>query len=394
MLIKSFKDKDSFYRFLKDRMGVFFKDAEKLSLEGISHAIYFESPNLTEESIRRCAKASCLSFFSSNGKYVLCGSEANIRGFCSCIVKEHKDLAMEMIKTLMNYRKKSFRLQYNYKILPLGIKTAIMGVLNVTPDSFSDGGRYFEVSRAVERGIKMAEEGAEIIDVGGESTRPGSERISYEEELRRVLPVLRELRKELPKTWISIDTYKANTAKVCLEEGADMINDISGGSFDESMFSTVSKYNCPYVLGHTKGKPETWKRIPIVYEDVVREVILWFWERRGKLSQEGFKGDIILDPCIGFGKLPEHNVEILKRFREFKILGLPLMVGVSRKSFVGLVIKGLLGKELEPMERLYGSLGALAYPIIEGANIVRVHDVKETKEFLALLDTVRTYDEF
>lgn len=394
MLVKSFRDKDSFYRFLKDKVGVFFKDAEKLSFEGVSHVIYFKREEIKEESIKRCAEASCLSFFSNSSKYALCGSEARIRDFCSCIAKEHRELAMEMIKTLMNYRRKSFKLQYNYKILPLGIKTAVMGVLNITPDSFSDGGMYLEPSMAVKRGVKMAEEGADIIDIGGESTRPGSERISHEEEIKRILPVLRDLRKELPKTWISIDTYKAKTAKVCLEEGADMINDISGGAFDESMFRTISEYNCPYVLGHTKGRPEAWKSMPILYEDVVEEVILWFKERKEKLSQEGFKGDIILDPCIGFGKLPEHNVEILKRFREFKVLGLPLMVGVSRKSFVGLVIKGLLGKELEPVERLYGSLGALSYPVIEGANIVRVHDVKETKEFLALLDTVRTYDEF
>lgn len=251
-----------------------------------------------------------------------------------------------------------------------------------------------EPSSAVKRAVQMAEEGADIIDIGAESTRPGSERIDEEEELRRLLPVLREVRKELPNIWISIDTYKAKVAEVCLEEGADIINDISGGTFDGEMFKVVAKYGCPYVLTHIKGRPETWKENPPVYEDVVEEIILWFEERLMALKDADYRGHILLDPGIGFGKLPEHNVEILKRFEELRIFGLPLLVGVSRKSFIGLVMEGLLRKKTEPVERLYGSLGALAPAVIKGANIVRVHDVKETREFLALLDTVRTYGEF
>ncbi len=393
MLIKSFKDRDAFYRFLKEKVGIFFKEADSRSFEGIFHVIYFEK-KLNPGVLFECARRSGVSLFNQEDRYALCGSEAKIRDFCSCIVKDYRELSLNILESLINYRKKSFKLQYNRKILPLGIKTAIMGVLNVTPDSFSDGGMYLETSQAIKRGIQMAQEGAEIIDIGGESTRPNSERISAQEELERVLPVLKQLRRELPDTWISVDTYKAQVAKACLDEGADMINDISGGSFDEGMFDVISAYNCPYILGHTKGKPEEWKHIPIVYDDVVHELIIWFKRRIEKLRQKGYRGDIILDPCIGFGKLPEHNIEILKRFGELKIFGLPLLIGVSRKSFVGLIIEGLLGRRLEPKERLFGSLGALAYPIIEGANIVRVHDVKETKEFLALLDTVKTYGEF
>ncbi len=183
-------------------------------------------------------------------------------------------------------------------------------------------------------------------------------------------------------------------ARVCLEEGADMINDISGGTFDQDIYKVVSQYGCPYVLTHIKGRPETWKENPPIYEDVVEEIVRWLEERLKILEETRYKGHVILDPGIGFGKLPEHNVEILKRFDELKIFGLPLLVGASRKSFIGIVLEGLLRKKTEPAERLYGSLGAIAPAVIKGANIVRVHDVKETREFLALLDTVRTYGEF
>ncbi|WP_461831657.1 dihydropteroate synthase [Aquifex sp.] len=396
MLIKHFEDRDLFYKFLKERIGVFFKEADQRAFEGVFHCIYFERTDLPPSLIYDAGRKSCTKVFYNEGKCVICGSEANIRDFCTELskYKEGKKIAKEILEALIKHRKKYFQLNYNRKILPLGLKTAVMGVLNVTPDSFSDGGLYIKPSDAIKRAVQMAEEGAEIIDIGGESTRPGSVRISAEEELKRVLPVLREIRKELPDIWISIDTYKSEVAKACLEEGADIINDISGGTFDENMFKVVSQYRCPYVINHIKGRPETWKKEPIIYDDVVGEIINFFRERVKKLKDTGYKEEekIILDPGIGFGKLPEHNVEILKRFSEFKILGKILMVGVSRKSFIGLILEGFLNKKTEPKERLFGSLGALAPAVLGGANIVRVHDVKETKEFLALLDAVRTYD--
>ncbi len=392
MLVKHFESREAFYRFLKEKIGVFFKEAYDRSFEGIFHVIYLEDTK--PEILVPLAKRSCLHTFYSNGVMALCGSEVQIRDFCSHLVKEDRELAFKILERLQIYRKRSFKLQYNQKILPLGIKTAIMGILNITPDSFSDGGLYFEPSNAIERAMQMAEEGADIIDIGAESTRPGSKRIDVEEELRRILPVLREVRRELPKIWISIDTYKAQVARVCLEEGADMINDISGGTFDQDIYKVVSQYGCPYVLTHIKGRPETWKENPPIYEDVVEEIVRWLEERLKILEETRYKGHVILDPGIGFGKLPEHNVEILKRFDELKIFGLPLLVGASRKSFIGIVLEGLLRKKTEPAERLYGSLGAIAPAVIKGANIVRVHDVKETREFLALLDTVRTYGEF
>ncbi len=394
MLIKHFESHEAFYRFLKDKVGVFFKEAHERSSEGVFHVIYLEDASLNPQVIHECARQKGVSLFYNEGRYALCGNEARIKDFCSCIVKTHRDLSFKILESLQAYRRRSFKLQYNYKILPLGIKTAIMGVLNITPDSFSDGGEFLEPKRAVERAVEMAEEGADIVDIGGESTRPGSERIDAQEELRRILPVLREVRKELPNVWISIDTYKSETARVCLEEGADMINDISGGTFDEKMYEVLSLYSCPYIMTHIKGTPQTWKNMPIVYEDAVEEIVRWFEERLKELREAGYKGDVILDPGIGFGKLPEHNVEILKRIEEFKIFGKPLAVGVSRKSFIGLTLEGLLKRKTSPKERLYGSLGALAYAVAKGVHIARVHDVRQTREFLALLDTVRTYGEF
>ncbi len=395
MLIKHFTDKDLFYKFLKERVGVFFKEAEERAFEGIFHCVYFEFGG-NPEPIFLSAQKSSVSVFGNVGRFALCGSESNLRNLCSELVSypETKELAREILEKLIRYRKRSFQLQYNRKILPLGLKTAIMGILNVTPDSFSDGGLYEKPEDALKRAVQMHEEGAEIIDIGGESTRPGSERISVEEELRRVLPVLRLIRKELPDVWISVDTYKSEVARVCLEEGADIINDISGGTFDGRMFEIVSSYECPYIMNHIKGRPETWKSEPIVYDDVLGEIAGWFEERIDSLRKAGYRREenVILDPGIGFGKLPEHNVEILSRFEELRMFGKPLMVGVSRKSFIGLILEGFLGKQTKPVERLFGSLGAVASAVVKGAHIVRVHDVKETREFLALLDAVRTYD--
>lgn len=394
MLIKRFSDKDLFYKFLKERVGVFFREAEERSFEGVFYCIFLTYRG-NPEAIYLSARRSCVSVFSQGEKFALCGSEANLRSMCAELTSyaEAKSLAREILENLIRYRRKSFQICYNRKILPLGLKTAIMGVLNVTPDSFSDGGLYTDPEKALRRAVRMYEEGAEIVDIGGESTRPGSERIGAQEELERILPVLRSLRKELPDLWISVDTYKAEVARVCLEEGADIINDVSGGTFDPEMFRVISSYRCPYVLSHIKGRPETWRSQPLLYGDVVGEVIDWLEKRAEELKGEGYpEENLIFDPGIGFGKLPEHNIEILRRFDEFRVLGRPLLVGVSRKSFVGLVLEGFLNRKTEPRERLHGSLGALAPAVLGGAHIVRVHDVRETREFLALLDAVRTFD--
>lgn len=393
MLIKTFTSRETFYRFLKDRIGIFVKEAEERSFEGVFHCIYIRFGG-DPQPLFLSARKNCLSVFSREDRFALCGSESSIRKFCSDLTDypETKALAREILENLIKFRRQSFQIRYNRKVLPLGLKTALMGILNVTPDSFSDGGLYTEPESSLKRAVEMVEEGADIIDIGGESTRPGSERISSEEELRRVLPVLKLIRKELPDIWISVDTYKSDVARACLEEGADMINDVSGGTWDGEMHRLIAERGCPYVINHVKGTPATWKTDPPVYDDVIEEIKEWLSRQISRLKDIGLKdGDnLIVDPGIGFGKLPEHNIEIINRLRELRILGRPILIGVSRKSFIGAVIEAFLGKKSKPEERLGGSLGATACAVLEGASIVRTHDVAQTREFLALLDAVRT----
>jgi dihydropteroate synthase len=356
-----------------------------------------------EKSYVKVAFPTMLELAPEYLKVLLIGNEYDFKNLAKELknFKNLKGLAISIIETIHRYKKESFRITTNRRVLPLGLKTAVMGVLNVTPDSFSDGGEAFSLKKAVEKGLKMALEGADIIDIGGESTRPGAEPVDAEEELKRVLPVVKELRRELDRNklervFISVDTYKSEVANAVLQEGADIINDISGGTFDEEILKVVVKHRAPYVINHIKGTPRTWKEMRIIYTDVVKEIVDFWNQQMERLMELGYhsKDQIILDPGIGFGKLPEHNIEILKRFGEFKVAGQPLMVGVSRKSFIGYIYEQLLNKKTEPKERLFGSLGAIAEPVLKGAHIVRVHDVKETREFLAVLDTIKTYDPY
>jgi dihydropteroate synthase len=357
----------------------------------------------SEKSCVKVAYPTMLELAPEYLKVLLIGNEYDFKNLAKELKNfpELKRLAVKIIETVQRYKKNTFKITYNRKVLPLGIKTHVMGIVNVTPDSFSDGGEAFGVKEAVEKALKLAREGADIIDIGGESTRPGARPVSEEEELKRVLPVVKELKKELErekldKVWISVDTYKSKVAEAVLEEGADIINDISGLTFDPKMVDVVVKYRSPVVINHIKGTPQTWKEMVITYGDVIGEIVS-FWRRQIELLlDKGYddKSKIICDPGIGFGKLPEHNIEILKRFDELRVIGQPLMVGVSRKSFIGYIYEALLNKKSEPKERLFGSLGALAPAVIKGVNIVRVHDVAATREFLAVLDTIRTYDPY
>jgi len=256
-----------------------------------------------------------------------------------------------------------------------------MGILNVTPDSFSDGGKFFKPEEAIREGIKLAEEGADIIDIGGESTRPGSEPVSLEEELHRVIPVIEELVKRIDIP-ISIDTYKSKVAKTALEAGAEMINDISALRFDAEMKKTISDLRAPVVLMHIKGTPRDMQKNPY-YKDVVEEIKSYLQESISEANKAGIKEDkIIVDPGIGFGKTVGDNLKILKNLSEFKSLGKPLLMGVSRKSFIGKIL------DLPLDERLEGSLAALAMCIMNGANMIRVHDVKESKKAAGIVDAV------
>jgi len=272
-------------------------------------------------------------------------------------------------------------LQFKKKTLNLSSQTHIMGVLNVTPDSFSDGGKFFKVEDAVNQGMKMAEEGADIIDVGGESTRPGSDPLPKEEELSRVIPVIRSLFKNTDVP-ISIDTYKAEVAKQALDAGAQMINDISALRFDPEMKKVASEYKVPINLMHIKGTPKNMQKNPW-YEDVVSEITEYLNESIKIAKDAGIDPEkIIIDPGIGFGKRLEDNLNVLKNLKKLSILGCPILIGCSRKSFISKIL------DLPVEERLEGSLAALAVAVMNGANIVRVHDVKESRRAASLVDAV------
>jgi dihydropteroate synthase len=263
-----------------------------------------------------------------------------------------------------------------------GERTLVMGILNVTPDSFSDGGRFHRLDDALRQAERLAEEGAEIIDVGGESTRPGADPLPLDEELARVLPVIERLAPHLAVPF-SIDTYKATVARRGVEAGAAMINDISAVAFDPEMPATAAALRVPVCLMHIQGTPRDMQVNP-TYGDVVREVRDWLAERARVAEAAGIaREDIILDPGFGFGKTAAHNLELLRRFRELTDLGYPVLSGTSRKSTIGKILGGLPANE-----RVEGTAATVALSIANGAAIVRVHDVKEMARVVRVTDAV------
>ena len=261
----------------------------------------------------------------------------------------------------------------------LSARTYLMGILNVTPDSFSDGGQFYDPDRAVERGLEMIAEGADFIDVGGESTRPGSEAISLDEELRRVIPVIERLAK-MSGIPISIDTFKSDVASRALDAGAVMVNDISGLQFDPALVDVVASKQASVVLMHIKGTPRTMQQDP-KYEDVVTEVKSFLRDAVGLAERKGIE-QIMIDPGIGFGKTLEHNIQIFHRLKEFSELGYPVLIGPSRKSFIGKIL------DLPVEERLEGTAAAVAVSIMNGASVIRVHDVKQMKRVARVVDAI------
>lgn len=265
--------------------------------------------------------------------------------------------------------------------ITLGQRTLIMGVLNVTPDSFSDGGRFFKLDDAVAHAERMAEDGADIIDVGGESSRPGADPVDEEEEKRRVIPVIKEIsrRIDLP---ISIDTYKPSVAEEAIDSGASIINDITALR-DPEMVDLAARGKVGVVLMHMKGTPKTMQVSP-EYDDLISEIYSFLDERIEVALQGGVDRDrIMIDPGIGFGKRYEDNLEILRRLREFKSLGCPILIGTSRKSFIGKTLG-----DLPVEERLEGTAATVAISIANGADVVRVHDVKQMKRVAAMTDAI------
>jgi len=265
-----------------------------------------------------------------------------------------------------------------------------MGILNLTPDSFADGGRYASVEQAVNHALAMEQQGADLIDIGGESTRPGAMKVSTDEEMKRVIPVIRELVDKVTIP-LSIDTYNADVAMKALDLGVAMVNDITALQGDTKLVNIVAEYDVPVCLMHMKGNPRDMQKHP-TYTDVVREIRSFLKERADyALFHDIKKENIIVDPGLGFGKRTgrgiEDNCEILRRLSELKTLGYPLMVGASRKTFIGSVCGG--EKPLPVSERLEGSLAAASMAVLNGADILRVHDVKETRRVVDFMTCIR-----
>ena len=292
------------------------------------------------------------------------------------------------------------------RALILGPRTLIMGVVNVTPDSFSDGGRYFDPERAIEHGLRLIEEGADILDIGGESTRPGAAvapaagessvsegatPVSAAEEMRRVLPVIGQIRRVKPTTVISIDTYKAEVAKAALAAGAEVVNDVSAFRWDSRMASTVADAGCGVVMMHMRGRPEEWRHLQPVSDIVAlvsRELASWAAAAiRNGVSRES----IVLDPGFGFGKNFEANYPLLARFEELHHLGFPLLVGTSKKSFIGRALSRD-GHDAPLDDRIFGTIASETLAIAKGAHIIRTHEVKASVDAARLADAIRSTD--
>jgi dihydropteroate synthase len=295
-----------------------------------------------------------------------------------------------------------FQWSIGTRALELGKRTLIMGIVNVTPDSFSDGGLYLDSSKAVDHALQLLDEGADIIDVGGESTRPGAGvnlsppantsptpriPVSTEEELRRVMPVITALKKQRPNAVISIDTYKSTVARAAAAAGAEIINDVSGLRWDPQMAKAVAETKCGVILMHMRGRPEEWRTLQPpgdIVLLVMRELRAW----SGTAVLAGIRREkIALDPGFGFGKNFEQNYPLLARFQELQSLEFPLVAGTSRKSFLGRTL-AKDGKDAAPTDRLYGNLAAHTTLILKGAHILRTHDVKATVEAARVADAI------
>ena len=255
-------------------------------------------------------------------------------------------------------------------------KPKVMGILNLTPDSFYDGGVHNEINKIEDHVNKMVNDGMDILDIGGYSSKPGAKNISVDEELSRVIPILKHIRKIFPELVISIDTFRSKIASASLNEGADIINDISGGTLDKNMMSVVAKNNCPYILMHMQGNPQNMQNDPS-YENVTLEIIQYLAQRI-KIAHDNNIVDLIVDPGFGFGKTLEHNFEILNNLEKFNVLDTPILAGFSRKSMIYKTLKTSSEKALNGTS----SLNTIA--LTKGAKILRVHDVKEAKECIIL----------
>lgn len=263
-----------------------------------------------------------------------------------------------------------------------GKQTYLMGVLNITPDSFSDGGDYNNLEAAFQRAAALVEAGADILDVGGQSTRPGAKQISPEAELERVIPIIKRIRKHL-NVPISVDTTRAEIAQQAVQAGADLVNDISGGTFDAAMLTTVAALEVPIILMHIRGTPETMQQLTD-YEDLVGDIIAVLRERIAAAEKAGIaRSRLLIDPGIGFGKTAEQNLELLRQLDQFQTLGVPILVGTSRKSFIGKILN-----QDDPKQRVWGTASTCCAAIAQGADLLRVHDLPEMWEASRVADAI------
>ncbi|KFZ44777.1 hypothetical protein DS62_00930 [Smithella sp. SC_K08D17] len=291
-------------------------------------------------------------------------------------------IAANIRELLKNISQKEYILKTFRREIQLGKKTLIMGILNVTPDSFSDGGLFYSQQSAIERGLQMVDEGADIIDIGGESSRPGAASVSENTELKRVLPVIGRLVKQI-KIPISIDTKKAQVARLAVGAGAEIVNDISALHADKKMTKTVKDTGAAVILMHMRGNPQNMQKGNLVYNNLMAEIADYLKESSEKALREGIEKDrLVIDPGIGFGKTPDDNYKIVKNLSRLQVLGMPIMVGTSRKSFLGKVTGG------EPGERMEGTAATVAAAIMNGCHIIRVHDVAVMKKVAVVTDAI------
>ncbi|MDM8543051.1 dihydropteroate synthase [Desulfococcaceae bacterium HSG9] len=288
---------------------------------------------------------------------------------------------------------KTYTLKWGKHTLELGGRTAVMGIVNVTPDSFSDGGLYYNIDKAVEHGCQLAESGADIIDIGGESTRPFADSVSAEEELQRVVPVIEKLAAKIAIP-ISIDTVKAEVARQALDAGASIINDISALRHDKNMADLAAQYGVPLILMHIQGTPRTMQVAP-QYDNLIAEIKTFLADAIRSAEKKGvLRSAIIIDPGIGFGKTAQHNYSIIRHLDQFESLDVPILIGLSRKAFIRNTLKAAYGREFAPGSAWVetGTQAAVSASVLKGAHIVRVHNVANTRATLEIADTLKRFE--
>ena len=358
----------------------------KLYKEKYNYSILFypglygiELRNIPVEYLNQNFRVNSENIFYTKDELLLTGSIKEIIDV-SHLLKLDDSLKNEISKAITKIEQSEI-IQYDIGKRKFDFKFAyVMGILNVTPDSFSDGGRYIDKNKALNHAIEMIDNGVDIIDIGGESTRPGSDTVSESEELSRVIPVIIEILERKPDAILSIDTTKANVAKEALKSGALIVNDISGGTFEPDIFNIVREFNSVIVLMHIKGKPKTMQSSP-VYTDVVSEVYNYLALKCEIASRHRIE-KIIIDPGIGFGKRTEDNLSLIDRLEDFKSLGFPIMIGLSRKTFIG----NILNLSVEDRDDATNALNS--FSLCKGARIIRTHNVKHAVQTCKLFNSV------